>query len=126
MRGPEAGSAAAGVVHAVEDGTLRGSQPSRGDTRGTNAGVHYVAPDHRIREFSTPLRMAGVPVSPSFEAERAGPSGRLRSPVPGRTSGRGPWSSLPGEQLRPSRAKDQADPDRGSDWRDVVTKQRTQ
>src|SRR5438132_8479378 len=83
MRGPEAGSAAAGVVHAVEDGTLRGSQPSRGDTRGTNAGVHYVAPDHRIREFSTPLRMAGVPVSPSFEAERAGPSGRLRSPRSG-------------------------------------------
>ncbi|TMK41498.1 MAG: transposase [Actinobacteria bacterium] len=37
---PGAGSPAAGTVHAVEDGTLRGSQRSRADMRGINAGVH--------------------------------------------------------------------------------------
>jgi IS605 OrfB family transposase len=37
---PGAGSPAAGVVHAVENGTLRGSQRSRTDMRGINAGVH--------------------------------------------------------------------------------------
>jgi IS605 OrfB family transposase len=35
-----AASVASGVVHAVEDGTLRGSQRSRVDVRGINAGVH--------------------------------------------------------------------------------------
>jgi hypothetical protein len=29
------------VVHAVEDGTLRGSQPSHVDTRGINVEGHY-------------------------------------------------------------------------------------
>ncbi|HKN49455.1 MAG TPA: transposase [Actinomycetota bacterium] len=38
---PGAGPPAAGVVHAVEDGTLRGSQRSRVDMRGINAGVHH-------------------------------------------------------------------------------------
>jgi IS605 OrfB family transposase len=37
---PGAAFAASGMVHAVEDGTRRGSQWSRGDTRGINAGVH--------------------------------------------------------------------------------------
>jgi IS605 OrfB family transposase len=35
-----AASVASGMVHAVEDGTLRGSQTSRADMRGINAGVH--------------------------------------------------------------------------------------
>jgi putative transposase len=37
---PGAGPPAPGVVHAVEDGTRRGSQRSHGDMRGINAGVH--------------------------------------------------------------------------------------
>jgi IS605 OrfB family transposase len=37
---PGAASVASGVVHAVEDGALRGSRRSRVDMRGINAGVH--------------------------------------------------------------------------------------
>jgi hypothetical protein len=37
---PGATSVAAGVAHAVKDGTPRGSQRPHVDTRGINAGVH--------------------------------------------------------------------------------------
>ena len=43
---PGAASVASGVVHAVGDGTLRGSQRSRVDTRGINAGVHFFPSPH--------------------------------------------------------------------------------
>ena len=59
---PGATSVASGMVHAVEDGTLRGSQRSHVDMHGINAGVHYDQPvviaDPRVGE-----RVASVAAS---------------------------------------------------------------